>query len=42
MGAVYTQLSLQERRQIEVWWHAKLPVAEMAIYKTRTCAYVVP
>lgn len=30
MGAVYTQLTLQERRKIENWWHAKVPVAEMA------------
>jgi len=30
MGAVYTQLSLQERRKIETWWHAKVPVREMA------------
>lgn len=30
MGAVYTQLSLQERRRIESWWHAKVPVREMA------------
>ena len=30
MGAVYTQLSLQERRKIESWWHAKVPVREMA------------
>jgi IS30 family transposase len=30
MGAVYTQLSMQERRRIEDWWHAKVPVAEMA------------
>ena len=30
MGAVYTQLSLQERRKIEGWWHAKVPVREMA------------
>ena len=30
MGAVYTQLSLQERRKIESWWHAKVPVGEMA------------
>ncbi len=30
MGAVYTQLSLQERRRIETWWHAKVPVREMA------------
>jgi len=30
MGAVYTQLSMQERRRIEDWWHAKVPVTEMA------------
>ena len=30
MGAVYTQISLQERRKIESWWHAKVPVREMA------------
>ncbi len=30
MGAVYTQLSLSERRKIENWWHAKVPVREMA------------
>ena len=30
MGADYTQLSLEERRGIENWWHAKVPVREMA------------
>ncbi len=30
MGAVYSQLSLSERRKIEKWWHAKVPVREMA------------
>ncbi|WP_366140173.1 helix-turn-helix domain-containing protein [uncultured Marivita sp.] len=30
IGAVYTQLSLQERRKIENWWHAKVPVSEVA------------
>lgn len=30
MGAVYTQLSLRERRKIETWWHTKVPVSEMA------------
>ena len=30
MGTVYTQLSLRERRRIEDWWHAKVPVREMA------------
>ncbi len=29
MGAVYTQLSLKERRRIEDWWHAKVPVREI-------------
>lgn len=29
MGAVYTQLSLQERRKIENWWHAKVAAAEV-------------
>ncbi len=29
MGAVYTQLSLRERRRIEDWWHAKVPVTEV-------------
>lgn len=30
MGAVYTQLSLKERRKTEDWWHAKVPVRDMA------------
>ncbi len=30
MGAVYTQLSITERRSIERWRHAKVPVDEMA------------
>ena len=30
MGTVYTQLSMQERRKIENWWLAKVPVTEMA------------
>lgn len=29
MGAVYTQLSITERRKIERWRHAKVPVDEM-------------
>lgn len=29
-GSRFTQLSLQERRRIEDWWLAKVPVAEMA------------
>ena len=30
MGEIYTQLSLRERRRIEDWWLAQVPVAEMA------------
>ncbi|WP_416153258.1 helix-turn-helix domain-containing protein [Sulfitobacter sp. OXR-159] len=30
MGAVYSQLSITERREIERWRHAKVPVDEMA------------
>ena len=30
MSAKYTQLSLEERRKIERWRHAKVPVNEMA------------
>ena len=30
MGTVYTQLSMQERRRIEDWRHATVPVAELA------------
>ncbi|MEH6524370.1 MAG: helix-turn-helix domain-containing protein [Sulfitobacter sp.] len=30
MGAVYTQLSITQRRRIERWRHAKAPVDEMA------------
>lgn len=30
MGAVYKQLSIEERRKIERWRHAKVPVDEMA------------
>ena len=29
-GSRYAQLSLQERRNFESWWHAKVPVREMA------------
>ena len=28
MGAIYSQLSLQERRKIEDWWHAALHLAQ--------------
>ena len=30
MGTTYTQLSITERRRIERWRHAKVPVDEMA------------
>lgn len=30
MGTVYSQLSIEERRRIEDWSHAKVPVREMA------------
>lgn len=30
MGTVYSQLSITERRKIERWRHAKVPVDEMA------------
>ena len=30
MGTVYKQLSITERRRIERWRHAKIPVDEMA------------
>ncbi|WP_081780570.1 helix-turn-helix domain-containing protein [Sulfitobacter sp. 20_GPM-1509m] len=30
IGAVYSQLSITERRKIERWRHAKVPVDEMA------------
>ena len=30
MGTVSTQLSMQERRTIKDWWHAKVPFVEMA------------
>ena len=30
MGVIYTQLWCQERGRIEDWWHAKVPVVEMA------------
>lgn len=30
MGTTYTQLSITERRRIERWKHAKVPVDEMA------------
>lgn len=30
MGSIYTQLSITERRRIERWRHAKVPVDEMA------------
>lgn len=30
MGTIFTQLSITERRRIERWRHAKVPVDEMA------------
>ena len=30
MGAVYSQLSITERRKIERWRHAKMPVSKIA------------
>ena len=30
MGAVYSQLSISERRRIERWRHAKVPVDEIS------------
>lgn len=30
MGGFYTQLSLKERHRIEDWWHANVPVLQMA------------
>lgn len=30
MGAVYSKLSIEERRRTERWRHAKVPVREMA------------
>lgn len=35
MGAVYTQISLQERRRIEDMLHAKAPVAQIARHLCR-------
>nr|WP_170432546.1 helix-turn-helix domain-containing protein [Ruegeria arenilitoris] len=40
MGAIYTQLSLSERRRIEDWWHAKVSVAEMARVLKRSKATI--
>ena len=30
MGTVYSRLNLREGRSIKDWWHAKVPVREMA------------
>ena len=30
MGRSYPHLSLEERRRIEDWWHAKVPVGKSA------------
>ncbi|MBY6159212.1 helix-turn-helix domain-containing protein [Pseudooceanicola nitratireducens] len=40
MGAVYTQLSIEERRRIERWRHAKVPVREMARVLQRSKATI--
>ena len=40
MGAVYTQLSIEERRRIERWRHAKVPVREMARVLKRSKATI--
>ncbi len=39
MGTTYTQLSITERRRIERWRHAKVPVDEMArvLRPSKTC-----
>lgn len=34
MEAVYTQLSLKERRKIKNWWHAKMPIRDGACSQT--------
>ena len=40
MGAVYTQLSVKERVQIERWKLAKIPVREMARVLQRSKATI--
>lgn len=40
MGAVYSQLSIEERRRIERWRHAKVPVREMARVLKRSKATI--
>jgi transposase, IS30 family len=40
MGAVYSQLSVQEWRKIENWWHAKVPVRDMARVLKRSKATI--
>ncbi|PRZ40967.1 IS30 family transposase [Tritonibacter scottomollicae] len=40
MGAVYTQLSIEERRRIERWRHAKVPVNEIARVLKRSKATI--
>jgi len=40
MGAVYTQLSIEERRRIERWRHANVPVREMARVLKRSKATI--
>ncbi|WP_298852825.1 helix-turn-helix domain-containing protein [uncultured Ruegeria sp.] len=40
MGAVYKQLSIEERRKIERWRHAKVPDREMARVLKRSKATI--
>lgn len=40
MGAVYTQLSIEEHRSIERWRHAKVPVREMTRVLQRSKATI--
>ncbi|WP_171212856.1 IS30 family transposase [Ruegeria sp. HKCCA5426] len=40
MGTVYSQLSIEERRRIERWRHAKVPVREMARVLKRSKATI--
>ena len=40
MGAVYSQLSIEERRKMDRWRHAKVPVDEMARVLKRCCSTI--
>ncbi|SDX82851.1 transposase, IS30 family [Ruegeria halocynthiae] len=40
MGTVYSQLSIEERRRIERWRHARVPVREMARVLKRSKATI--